>query len=113
MRCAICEKELCGHGIVHVHGFALDSMNECIFCGAVDFGRRPGQYCLPIYEGRVDFNSDVFGTVCQECHDRYCTTSAPPKSVYKKEKAPKNRAKMEAASGFEPENASQRPENKY
>lgn len=34
-----------------------------------------------------------------------CTTSARPNDVHQKEKASKNRAKMEAASGFEAENS--------
>lgn len=71
MICCVCGMDLCLHPIVLVHGFSYTPMHECLCCGAVGFGKMPHGYCLPMYDGEVDFNSDVYGPVCRECHDSY------------------------------------------
>ena len=66
MNCAMCEKLLCCHGSNTVCG----PMWKCSKCGAIGINGPPPLYCLPTYEGKVTAASDVFSTVCKECHDK-------------------------------------------
>jgi len=65
MKCAFCETEICRHGSLSVSADVV----TCSACGAVACRRQPPVYCLPTYEGRVCWESDVFSTVCKKCHD--------------------------------------------
>ncbi len=65
MRCAICDKHVCNHRSHRVSG----PVWTCSDCGQFGINGPAPVYCLPIYEGRVSLASDVYFTVCKECHD--------------------------------------------
>ena len=66
MNCAICEKPFCRHGSNTVSG----PVWRCTHCGAIGINGPSPTHCLPMYEGKVMIESDVFSSVCKECHDK-------------------------------------------
>jgi len=73
MDCALCGKPVCLHGrqrVIQLAGSKV-SVSKCHHCGAGGINGAPDVFCLPTYEGRVDFSSDVYSTVCPDCHDRH------------------------------------------
>lgn len=65
MSCAICSVDLCHHGRITV----MDGKPYCNDCGKE---RWTGEVnCLPMYEGEVDYQSDVCFTVCDECYSKH------------------------------------------
>ena len=65
MKCAICGKPVCSHGIHTVSG----AVWTCQDCGQFGINQPAPTHCLPMYEGKVTLASDTYFTVCKECHD--------------------------------------------
>ena len=63
MECSLCGKDCCNH--------ASQTMNNGVFTCNMCGEECPENYCLPFYEGQVDFASECFGTVCRQCCDKY------------------------------------------
>jgi hypothetical protein len=61
--CKICDVFICPHGSLSIRGKTI----TCITCNM----SPPERFCLPFYEGKVDFESDVFAPVCKACHDKH------------------------------------------
>jgi hypothetical protein len=68
--CTICNKDICNHGFFRIK----DGKAYCFYCKSTDLSL----YCLPMYEGKVDFSSDVFSHVCKECHEKACNDQNVP-----------------------------------
>jgi len=66
MNCAICEALICCHGTHTVSS----QIWKCAGCGSIGINGPASIYCLPIHEGKVMALTDVFSSVCKECHDR-------------------------------------------
>ena len=66
--CALCGSELCPHSS-QTTGIrtAIIECDKCGEAGLIGFCAVPN-YCLPTYEGRVDWTSDVYSTVCTKCY---------------------------------------------
>jgi hypothetical protein len=60
--CALCHEVICLHGIYGV--YAGDK--HCHLCKEVN----PELYCLPLYEGAVDWNEKTYFSVCKSCYTR-------------------------------------------
>ena len=58
--CFCCQVVLCRHG----HYLVSNGKATCRHCN-----QDLAMYCLPTHEGKVDFNSDVYSSVCRRCHD--------------------------------------------
>jgi len=72
-KCALCGKSVCQHGslrVIQLAGSKL-AVTKCNFCGAGGVGEEPAIFCLPTHEGKVNFSSDVYSTVCPGCHELY------------------------------------------
>ncbi len=72
IECWVCEKPVCQHGHLRVIQLAGSkvAVTKCVHCGAGGVGEEPPVFCLPTYEGEVDWSSDVSSTVCPDCHDK-------------------------------------------
>ena len=66
MLCHFCGVFCCPHGAQHVKGNKV----TCLSCNA----SPPENYCLPVYEGKYEPDSDVYTLVCKSCHDKYIFT---------------------------------------
>lgn len=67
MNCRICDVGLCLHGMTLIKGNTV----TCLRCNM----SPPESYCLPFYEGKVNFESHVSSPVCKACSILYGESS--------------------------------------
>ncbi len=67
LTCSICSRMICPHSTIHIKGL----YHMCFICNEVGKGEPPPTYCLPSYEGKVDFSSDVYSKVCKQCYVKH------------------------------------------